>query len=422
MKKVNFFFLLLMIHCFCFAQTTISGGIYSNATWSPSGNPYIVTGNTVVFTGVHLTIEPGVIVKFNPSVGLEVRGKLTAIGNAVDSIIFTSNSPNPSTNGWNGITCIGTTYPLAVGDQLTMEYCRGEYAGSFVDLVYAHHGPYIFRHCTFAHCNTVNHDGGYSTIIFDHCRFEDNWLGLEHCQYGARVSNCDFVNNVNGLNGISEVYDCFFYGNTGVALSPLGITNGCTVENNNVGVRCPFNAANAVFTNNTIRNNAVGVEVEAFFNNGITFTGNTICSNATYNLKLLHQNNADLSNNCWCSDDSAYIRSTIYDGYQNIAYGLVDFLPFATSCSTATGLEDLAENSSAASAAFPNPFSNTIEFRTEGNKASTVQIFDMTGRSILQRAFTNSILLDTEALSSGVYFYRLQSANGISKTGKLLKE
>src|SRR5688572_14824316 len=38
----------------CQAQTTFSGGIYSNTTWTLAGSPYIITGTVVVFDNVTL--------------------------------------------------------------------------------------------------------------------------------------------------------------------------------------------------------------------------------------------------------------------------------------------------------------------------------------------------------------------------------
>ena len=74
-----------------YCQTYVSGGIYSNTTWTEDGNPYIVTGDVVVFSDVELTIEPGVLVKFDAGTGIEFRGDLRAIGTIQDTIVFTSN-------------------------------------------------------------------------------------------------------------------------------------------------------------------------------------------------------------------------------------------------------------------------------------------------------------------------------------------
>jgi len=44
-------------------QTNVSGGIYTNTTWTLTNSPYIVVDTVVVFPGVTLTIQSGVIVK-----------------------------------------------------------------------------------------------------------------------------------------------------------------------------------------------------------------------------------------------------------------------------------------------------------------------------------------------------------------------
>ena len=221
MKKLNLVALLTIITGFIYAQTTVSGGIFSNTVWSPSGNPFIVTGNTVIFDGVTLTIEPGVIVKFNSGTGLELRGKLIAIGNATNNITFTSNLASPVQSSWNGIKVIGNTNPLGVGNQVTMEYCKGEYANYFIDLDIAYHGPYTFKHCYFSNNYQTNNDGGMPATVFENCRFESNNIALGHCQFDSRVSNSSFINNIDGVRGISTVDSCYFFGNTGVALSHL---------------------------------------------------------------------------------------------------------------------------------------------------------------------------------------------------------
>ena len=67
------------------ALTNVSGGIYSNTTWTLANSPYIVTDTVVVFPGVTLTIQAGVTVKFNNSMRLELRqAALIAIGSVSD--------------------------------------------------------------------------------------------------------------------------------------------------------------------------------------------------------------------------------------------------------------------------------------------------------------------------------------------------
>ena len=92
-------------------------GVYSSLTLSASGSPYFVNGVQSVTSSSTLTIEPGVVIKFNAinKSGLQFinGGKLSAVGSSANPIIFTSfydDSYGGDTNG-----SIGSTSP-AYGD------------------------------------------------------------------------------------------------------------------------------------------------------------------------------------------------------------------------------------------------------------------------------------------------------------------
>ena len=83
------------------AQTYFSGGIYANTTWTLANSPYIITGNVVVFPGDTLTIQPGVVVKCDSTVQIEIRqASLIANGTAALPITFKANSTNAWRNYW----------------------------------------------------------------------------------------------------------------------------------------------------------------------------------------------------------------------------------------------------------------------------------------------------------------------------------
>ena len=85
------------------AQTLVSGNI--SGTWSPSGNPYIVTSDATVPSGQTLTIQPGVIVWIGLGVSITANGVIQAVGNPTTRITFQS----PATSQfWNRITVNGT--------------------------------------------------------------------------------------------------------------------------------------------------------------------------------------------------------------------------------------------------------------------------------------------------------------------------
>ena len=71
--KTKLIFLFALFCGIVNAQTNVSGGIFSNTTWTKANSPYIVTDTVVVFPGVTLTIQPGVIVKFATNKRIEIR-------------------------------------------------------------------------------------------------------------------------------------------------------------------------------------------------------------------------------------------------------------------------------------------------------------------------------------------------------------
>jgi ABC-type enterobactin transport system permease subunit len=75
------------------ASTHVSGWIFSNTTWTTSGSPYILDGNTGVWSGVTLAIDPGVVVEFNAGQfgTFYVDGTLTASGTSSNHVTITSS-------------------------------------------------------------------------------------------------------------------------------------------------------------------------------------------------------------------------------------------------------------------------------------------------------------------------------------------
>lgn len=74
------------------ATTIITGDVTTDTTWTKDGSPYVVEDGFVLNTGVTLTIQPGVIVKFDPYVVTApvVQGRIIAQGTPDENIIFTS--------------------------------------------------------------------------------------------------------------------------------------------------------------------------------------------------------------------------------------------------------------------------------------------------------------------------------------------
>lgn len=128
------------------AQTVqITTNVTSNTTWGPTGTvvgtTFRIMNSISIGAGATLTIQPGVVVKFNPGAQLAVNGALQAVGTLANNIYFTSikddnnpagdtngdgNTTTPATGDWNSIVFADAT----VDGTSALTYCDIRYAGS----------------------------------------------------------------------------------------------------------------------------------------------------------------------------------------------------------------------------------------------------------------------------------------------------
>ena len=130
-QKVVFLIISLLISMFMFLTdslpvanaTYVEGVITQDTVWTLIDSPFIVVNNITVPSGVTLTIEPGVEVRFGGNFSLNVAGRLIAQGTEDRMITFTSNRPaeEAKAGDWVAIEFIASS-----GSQ--MAYCTVEYA------------------------------------------------------------------------------------------------------------------------------------------------------------------------------------------------------------------------------------------------------------------------------------------------------
>jgi hypothetical protein len=440
------------------AQTYVSGGIYSDTTWTKVKSPYILTANVVVFPNVTLTIEPGVVVKFDSAVSLEIRqANIIAIGTKTDSIIFTSDSITPSAGDWKEIFLNGNqSYNKHI-----FNYCDFRYASNGINKasvitydtliiknsnfnyniegIYGGNGASVFiDSCSFRY----NTNSGYNSLgqstkkgVLNFCKFSHNSVGFQAAHdhtlvnciidsndlgvfpLSCKLINCIISHNTVGVfsGGGSTITTCRIDSNVtiGVKLQGGGTDSifGCQIRYNSTGVfEQGWNHAN-IITKCIITDNDTGLHIEGIFDKVYC---NRICNNGFYNLSYNGNPNISFVGNYWCSNDSATIRSHIYDGYTNINIGLVYITPFDTAgCYSNVGVLYYEPESNSVNI-FPNPSSDYLSFTSPFN--GEVRIFNLLGELEVKLKLQNGeASINISKLTDSVYILEMSDGNKISR-------
>jgi hypothetical protein len=71
---------------------------------------------------------------------------------------------------------------------------------------------------------------------------------------------------------------------------------------------------------------------------------------------------------------------------------------------------------------FPNPITCEINVKANISQLFEIFIYDITSRKLLQQKFTNSVTVNTEQLTQGIYLYEVRDKNGVIKKGIVLKK
>ena len=372
---------------FAYGETYVSGNITVGTIWSKSNSPYIVTGTVQVLENIPLTIEPGVAVKFNPSTGLNIGGKLIAIGTQEDPITFTSNAQNPSKGDWDRIKFVDTAQDAsydADGNYLDgciiknsiIEFGKGvwcEYSSPFIYSNYIksttnNGGIYSQYSSNMKIINNTLEDNGIPIVLAVSSNAEIVGNILRNNGDGILLSNASNVlvkNNTieyNGGNNVGAISITYppgsgFISSNYISHNKKSYQSGIvycentspTIEDNIItnngdnAVGCL--QCNATISNNLIARNegyAVFITTRGRSNNPI-ITHNDLVNLSKFEIYLDNYvtGNIVATNNWWGTTDISTIESKIYDYYDNISLGRVIYSPIAMSPFFST-IEDIS--------------------------------------------------------------------------------
>jgi hypothetical protein len=190
-----------------FNLVSVSGALAVNTTWA-AGDTIQVTGTVTVNSGVTLTIEPGAVVKFNPSTGLSNLGTVNALGTQQSPIIFTSrddDSVGMAATGSDGSAAAGNWRGISIENSasaaINFEHVTLRYGGqSGFAALNATNGVYDLQDVTVSNflSSGINVGSGASGVFnFDNLSLMD--IGAGSTNSGINIDSSNATFNVTGL-------------------------------------------------------------------------------------------------------------------------------------------------------------------------------------------------------------------------------
>ncbi|MEW5766387.1 MAG: Ig-like domain-containing protein [bacterium] len=221
-------------------------------TWRAKNSPIIVEDNLVINQDAHLTIEPGVVIKFESGsdLSLTVKGRLTAAGTSSSRITFTSNASSPAVCDWRGIIFTDES-----SDSSILSYCDIYYAGSS-DTLKKDNLEIRSASPTISYCR-ISKGCGYGIYV----------QGDSH----PNIIGCEVTDNESsGIlfevpSGTLTVTNCTISSNDGWGLENLGDSlignttdlsvSGCTISANASGGIYTTASSSETIVDNQIKDN-----------------------------------------------------------------------------------------------------------------------------------------------------------------------
>jgi parallel beta-helix repeat protein len=262
-------FLTFNSHHTAVATTVPGGDIMINMTWDIGGSPWIIEGDVYVKNESTLTIDPGVVVKFNGTggdkYGLYIsNGTLLAHGDSSARIWFTAYNSTEAEN-WTGIQVD------ALG-RVEMDHCNITYAKYALTVYDAPNNTISNTNISDGYDGIRLYNSQNNTI--SNTSVSDNWnngIFLSE-SWNTTVQNCNIFGNF--WHGV-HLYRSYGNNITGNNISNNNLrgifgagSSGMETENNEI-----------MF--NTISTNGEGIRLQAFARNN-NITRNNISWNTNY--------------------------------------------------------------------------------------------------------------------------------------------
>jgi parallel beta-helix repeat protein len=327
--------------------TFVSGTISTDTTWDLAGSPYIIVGNVIVDSGVTLTVDPGVQVKFDDYYRIDVDGDFIALGNSANKINITSNKATPAQGDWY-------TIRVNPGGYVVLNFCNISYSLKAVQITSSSNniiawseffdnedavklisssGNHIRNNTFMSNGEAVGLFTPSNNNEITGNNFSDNWIGLYiEGSLNNIVTNNNFVNDgVYVVGSSAQNYNTHTIPTNNIVNGkPLYYYTDCNnldIDGITIGELILANCANVNVENLQINNTYVGIEVALSTN--INIMNNNISYNNRRGIHLFYSSYIDISNNIvtnngdgisiWDSDNNIIENNDVLNNYDGVS-------------------------------------------------------------------------------------------------------
>ncbi len=218
--------------------TYVSGTISQNTIWTTQGSPYVIQGNATLSASTTLTINPGVVVKFENNSSFYIYGNLTSLGgtSSTTRVYFTSIKDDTLVGDTNND---GATTTPAAGDYMGLYFYPGSTA-NLTRTTFRHGGNDYYPY----HFGVIKNLGGTVTLV--NANIEHGQNGIINISGSLSLTN-NTINTDTGLynfqqiGGISTINSNQFIGTT-TTNQNLFLNNGTSTLIGNIFSNANLNA------------------------------------------------------------------------------------------------------------------------------------------------------------------------------------
>lgn len=456
MKKITKTILALSMLFFAgrvAGQTMVASIISANETWTPSGNPYVISHNVLINSGVTVKVMPGTQIRSTGNYyRVIIDGTFIAEGTK-DSVIQIDTSTfefTKNATGYDFSTNSGSRFSYCLFN------CNGIGGSKTIDLV----GKSMF----VSNCKFVN---AYYTIYLYNSTKDTCKVRAEKSIFDGGSTGYGYPFYATGSNTEFEMDECEAFKQGGMILANRSYITRNWFHDwlmNNGDIRVysgtMTNPSRTHFACNKFskfKNTVLTIYALSDYNS-ITITENIFDSCGTFiecyppgNLKkpnkILVEGNSFLyftnyavrfssggtpgrydtlnfTRNYWGTTTTSKINAAIFDFNDDITVPvLADISNYLSSsishCNTLNGRMEPNYNTSKVTVMtkhgvqiYPNPSHGFIQFDLPDAGQKTITIYSMAGQMLKQCSVSaTSITLDLSALNNGIYLLGVESAN-----------